>query len=173
MTPTTIPTSGAYRRKKTCRREKIAAAMERYGTTPSHNTKTPLTRQSLGVDKPLHISETGWASASNELIGRRAPKPLTEYKSTLLSVHARLDQWCRHILFFTSRLFDSTGKTPKTRAVRKNHFGLFTIDRQVKYAVWDLVDKGVFGKLRQGGQPISKTYGGDKPPCSKKSWYHL
>jgi hypothetical protein len=44
----------------------------------------------------------------------------------------------------------------------ENHFGLFTIDGKAKYPVWDLVDKGIFKGLTRNGNPITKTYDGNK-----------
>ena len=44
----------------------------------------------------------------------------------------------------------------------KGHFGLFTVDGQAKYALWDLVDSGAFEGLSRGGRPIVKTHGGDE-----------
>lgn len=43
----------------------------------------------------------------------------------------------------------------------ENHFGLFTVDGKAKYALWDLVDSGVFNGLTRNGNPITKTYEGN------------
>ena len=43
-----------------------------------------------------------------------------------------------------------------------NHFGLINLIGQAKYAIWDLVDKGVFKGLTRDGQSITKTYNGNK-----------
>ena len=43
----------------------------------------------------------------------------------------------------------------------ENHFGLFKINGEAKYAVWDLVDKGTFKGLTRDGHSIKKTYNGD------------
>ena len=63
---------------------------------------------------------------------------------------------------FYFEAFDEHWKDAQNPAGSENHFGLFTIDGQAKYALWDLVDTGVFEGLSRGGQPISKTYGGDE-----------
>ena len=44
----------------------------------------------------------------------------------------------------------------------EGHFGLLTVDGQAKFAIWDLVDEGVFEGLSRGGTPIGKTHGGDE-----------
>jgi hypothetical protein len=38
---------------------------------------------------------------------------------------------------------------------------------QAKYAIWDLVDAGIFDGLTRDGQPITKTFGGDKQALMK------
>ena len=35
------------------------------------------------------------------------------------------------------------------------------LDGKAKYALWDLVDQGVFNGLTRNGNPITKTYNGD------------
>ena len=44
----------------------------------------------------------------------------------------------------------------------ENHFGLINLQSQAKFAIWELVDKGVFKGLTRDGKPITKTYGGDE-----------
>ena len=39
--------------------------------------------KSIGVDKPVHIGETGWATVSNEHYGKDGSKATDEYKSAL------------------------------------------------------------------------------------------
>lgn len=43
----------------------------------------------------------------------------------------------------------------------ENHFGLINLKSEVKYALWDLVEKGVFKGLTRDGKPITKTYSGN------------
>ena len=42
-----------------------------------------------------------------------------------------------------------------------------TLKGQAKFALWDLVDKGVFKGLTRDGQPIKKTYNGNKSKLMK------
>ena len=49
----------------------------------------------------------------------------------------------------------------------ENCFGLFTTDGQAKYALWPLVDKGVFKGLSRDGKFIKKTYQGNKSDLLK------
>ena len=50
---------------------------------------------------------------------------------------------------------------------REKHFGLFTVDGKAKYTLWDLVDKGTFVGLTRNGNPITKTFNGDKEALMK------
>ena len=145
------------------KQEQVAAAMERardYAISQYEQTAAYI--QSLGVEKPIHIGETGWATASNEHYGPEGSRATDEYKSGLY-YHLMRD-WTGQagISCFYFEAFDEPWKDAQNPGGSENHFGLFTVDGQAKYAVWDLVDKGVFDGLSRGGQPISKTYGGDE-----------
>ena len=39
--------------------------------------------KSLGINKPIHIGETGWATLSNEFYGNSGSKATDEYKSAM------------------------------------------------------------------------------------------
>ena len=49
----------------------------------------------------------------------------------------------------------------------ESHFGLITLDGKAKYALWVLVDKGVFDGLSRDGNPITKTFDGNKEELMK------
>lgn len=145
------------------KREQIAAAMERardYAISQYQNTADYI--KSLGVDKPIHIGETGWASASNGHYGPEGSRATDEYKEALY--HQLMREWTNEagISCFYFEAFDEHWKDAQNPGGSENHFGLFKIDGQAKYAVWDLVDKGVFEGLGRGGRPITKTYDGDE-----------
>ena len=143
--------------------EKIQKAMARardYGTAQYHSTAAYL--KSLGVDKPIHIGETGWASASNGFYGVNGTKATDEYKEGVY--YELMREWTNKnsISCFYFEAFDEIWKDANNPGGSENHFGLFTLDGQAKYALWDLVDNGVFKGLSRGGQAIGKTYAGDK-----------
>ena len=145
------------------KREQIAAAMERaldYAKTQYQNTATYI--KSLGIDKPIHIGETGWASASNGHYGPEGSQATDEYKEAIY--HQLMREWTNEagISCFYFEAFDEHWKDAQNPGGSENHFGLFKIDGKAKYAVWDLVDEGIFEGLGRGGQPITKTYGGDE-----------
>ena len=118
--------------------------------------------KSLGVDKPIHIGETGWASYDNVHYGNNGSKATDEYKEALYYNHMR--NWTNEagISCFYFEAFDEIWKDAYNSGGSENHFGLFTIDGKAKYALWDLVDKGVFKGLTRNGKPIVKTYNGNK-----------
>lgn len=123
--------------------------------------------KSLGVDKPIHIGETGWASTSNDLFGSEGSNAADEYKQALYYNHIR--DWSNKagISCFYFEGFDEPWKAAKNPLNEENHFGLFTVDGQGKYALWDMVDQGIFKGLTRDGQPITKTYGGNKEALMK------
>jgi hypothetical protein len=62
---------------------------------------------------------------------------------------------------FYFEAFDENWKDAQNPLGSENHFGLITLDGKAKYALWDLVDKGVFKGLTRSGKPITKTYEGN------------
>jgi exo-beta-1,3-glucanase (GH17 family) len=148
--------------------EKIDASMlraKRYAIKQFENVKKYM--NSLGVDKPIHIGETGWASFSNELYGNDGSKATDEYKEALYYKHMR--EWTNKagISFFYFEAFDEHWKDAANPGGSENHFGLFKMDGQAKFALWDFVDKGTFKGLTRNGNPITKTYNGDKAALMK------
>ena len=118
--------------------------------------------KSLGVNKPVHIGETGWSTQSNEHYGDDGARAIDEYKSALYYHHIR--EWTNreNITCFYFEAFDEQWKDAANPQGSENHFGLINLKAQAKYAIWDLVDQGVFDGLTRDGQAITKTFGGDK-----------
>ncbi len=143
--------------------EKITAAMERalkYAQNQYQNTLKYI--RSLGVEKPVHIGETGWATFSNGHYGPDGSRACDELKEAMY--YQMIRDWTNDqgISCFYFEAFDEIWKDANNPGGSENHFGLFDINGQAKYALWDLVDQGVFEGLSRGNHPISKTYGGDK-----------
>ncbi|MEZ4827769.1 MAG: glycosyl hydrolase family 17 protein [Bacteroidia bacterium] len=149
---------------------RIAAAMLRASNYARSQYESVVAyMQSLGVNKPVHITETGWASASNELYGSDGSRACDEYKMGLYYRHMR--EWTKAtgLSCFYFEAFDEPWKDAANPGGSENHFGLFTVDGQAKYAIWDLVDAGIFDGLGRGGKPIEKTYGGDEKALLKNT----
>lgn len=117
--------------------------------------------KSLGLDKPVHIGETGWATVSNMRTGPDGSRASDEYKQA--SYYKQIREWTRAngITCFYFEAFDEQWKDGEHPDGSENHFGLFTKDGMAKYALWDLVDKGVFEGLTRDGNPVTKTYDGN------------
>ncbi len=117
--------------------------------------------KSLGVEKPIHIGETGWASLSGGLYGDNGSKACDEYKQAKFYQYMR--EWTAEagMSCFYFEAFDENWKDARNVEGSENHFGLFKIDGTAKYALWEMVDKGVFDGLTRNGKQISKTYDGD------------
>jgi hypothetical protein len=118
--------------------------------------------KTLGINKPIHIGETGWASASNGHYGNKGSKATDEYKEAIFYKNMR--EWTNKegMSCFYFEAFDEPWKDAQNPGGSENYFGLFTADGKAKYALWDLVDKGVFKGLTRGGKSITKTYNGNK-----------
>jgi exo-beta-1,3-glucanase (GH17 family) len=123
--------------------------------------------KSIGVNKPIHIGETGWASSSDGFYGKIGSKACDEYKSA--KYYQLVRDWTtkEKITCFYFEAFDEKWKDQTNPNGSENHFGLFTFDGKAKYAMWDKVDQGVFKTLTRDGKPIVKTYQGKKEELLK------
>nr|WP_299174260.1 glycosyl hydrolase family 17 protein [uncultured Allomuricauda sp.] len=123
--------------------------------------------KSLDMDKPIHIGETGWATVSSGHYGPKGSRATDEYKEALYHKHLR--EWTNSagISCFYFEAFNEKWKDARNQSGSENHFGLFTLDGQAKYALWDLVDQGTFKGLTRNGNTITKTYDGDKEALMK------
>lgn len=117
--------------------------------------------KSIGVNKPIHIGETGWATVSKGFYGLNGSKATDEYKQGMY--YQLMREWTNNndISCFYFEAFNEQWKDAHHPNGSENHFGLFTIKGKAKYPIWDLVDKGIFKGLTRNGNPIIKTYGGD------------
>ena len=161
------------------KKEKIEAAMDRslaYTIGQFNAVKKHL--ETLGIDKPIHIGETGWATQSKGLYGGIGSHAADEYKQALY--YHKIQQWSKenNITNVCFSAFDEPWKDPNGPLASENNFGLFTVEGKAKYALWPLVDKSTFNGLsrEENGPPIQKTFEGNKqhvfdqsqPPKTKK-----
>ena len=123
--------------------------------------------KSKGIQKPIHIGETGWATVSNGFYGSTGSKAADEYKQGLY--YNLMREWTTRagISCFYFEAFDEQWKDAQNELGSENHFGLFTLDGGAKYAIWSFVDQGVFKGLTRNGQPVKKTFNGDKNAIMK------
>jgi len=118
--------------------------------------------QSLGIKKPIHIGETGWASVAATSYGASGSKAADELKQKLYYQHMRDWEKASGMSVFYFEAFDEQWKDPISADGSENHFGLITLNNEVKYALWDALDQGVFDGLTRDGKPLRKSYSGDK-----------
>jgi len=144
-------------------KEKIDAAMLRardYAKSQYENVVAYM--KSIGVNKPVHIGETGWATMCNELYGNTGSKATDEYKSA--KFYNLMRDWTNKagISCFYFEAFDENWKDSANPLGSENHFGLINLQSEAKYALWNAVDAGSFKGLTRNGKPITKTYQGSE-----------
>jgi exo-beta-1,3-glucanase (GH17 family) len=143
-------------------KEKVDAAMLRardFAKTQYENVKKYML--SVGVNKPIHIGETGWASTSDGFYGAEGSRATDEYKQG--RYYHLMREWTNAagISCFYFEAFDEQWKDAGNPMGSENHFGLFNLKGEAKYGVWNLVDKGTFYNLSRGGHAIQKTQNGN------------
>lgn len=118
--------------------------------------------KSLGIDKPVHIGETGWATMSNGSYGADGSKAADEYKSG--KYYRLIREWSNEakVSCFYFEAFDEQWKDADNPLGSENHFGLINLKGEAKYAIWNLVDEGKFEGLTRDGTPITKTFNGQR-----------
>jgi len=142
--------------------EIIKAAMTRaknYAISQYQGVKSYV--ESLGVEKPIHIGESGWATVSNGYYGPEGSIATDEFKAALYYKYMR--EWTNEeeLACFYFEAFNEIWKDYQNPEGSENHFGLITRDGQAKYALWELVDQNKFQGLTRNGNPITKTYDGN------------
>jgi len=142
--------------------EKIEAAMQRslnYATSQYQSVVDYM--KSIGVNKPVHIGETGWATVSNGFYGDNGSKATDEFK--MGRYHDLIRDWSdeNKVSVFYFEAFDEKWKDAQNQLGSENHFGLINLQSEAKYPLWETVDAGVFEGLTRDGKPITKTFGGD------------
>lgn len=143
--------------------DQIAKAMQRardYAVSQYHSVVEYI--DSLGIDKPVHIGETGWSTHSNEHYGPTGSKATDELKAAMY--YNLIRDWCdkNGVTCFYFEAFDEQWKDANNPRGSENHFGLINLKSEAKFALWNLVDEGRFDGLTRDGRPITKTYKGDK-----------
>lgn len=143
--------------------QKIRKAMERsLAFSKEQYNRVKAYMEAQGHSKPIHIGETGWATISNGHYGPNGSRATDEYKEALY--YKLMREWSNRnkISCFYFEAFDEPWKDAHNPKGSENHFGLFTTDGKAKFVLWDEVDQGLFEGLTRGGNPIRKTFNGDK-----------
>ena len=121
----------------------------------------------IDADKPLHIGETGWASFATDLYGDEGSKACDEFKQAMF--YNKMRAWTNkdNISCFYFEAFDEPWKDANNKGGSENHFGLFTVDGEAKFALWDEVDNGNLNKLSRDGNKITKSFDGNEDSLMK------
>lgn len=148
--------------------EKVLLAMERavkFAQNQYDNVSKYV--HSIAPGKPIHIGETGWATVSNGHYGSDGSKATDEYKQSLYFHKMRNWTDSNGISCFYFEAFDEPWKDVHNHKGSENHFGLLTVEGNAKYALWESVDDKIFNGLTRDGNPISKTFNGNKEELMK------
>jgi len=116
--------------------------------------------ESLGVQTPIHIGETGWATASENLYGTSGTQAADEYKQALY--YQKMSDWtiANGVSCFYFEAFDEPWKDAPRPRGSENHFGLIDVEGTLKYALWDEYDSGVFKGMTRDDIPLKKSFNG-------------
>lgn len=145
-------------------RQKIAAAMQRAGQYAKDQYGSVVAYlQKLGIEKPVHIGETGWSSVSGSLYGPDGSHAADEYKMKLY--YDYIKDWTSKsgitCVYFSA--FDEKWKDAAHPSGSENHFGLINLQGEVKYVFWETLDNGgILQGLSRDGKVLDKTFGGDE-----------
>lgn len=149
--------------------EKVDAAMLRaLGFSKKNYQDVSNYVKSIDATKTIHIGESGWTTISDGHYGVDGSRAADEYKAG--NYHKLMREWTHQekISLFYFEAFDEQWKDAANPLGSENHFGLINLKGQAKYAIWDLVDAGIFKGLTRDRQPITKTYNGDKNTLMKE-----
>ena len=96
-------------------------------------------------------------------------KATDEYKSGLY--YKKMREWTKseNITCFYFEAFDEPWKDASNLGGSENHFGLFTVNGEAKYAIWNFVDDDKFDGLMRAGNKIEKTNKGNIQSLIDKS----
>jgi len=116
--------------------------------------------EGLGIEKPIHIGETGWATVSSDLYGPSGTQAADEYKQALY--YQKMSDWtsANGVSCFYFEAFDEPWKDAAHPLGSENHFGLIDVRGTLKYALWKSFDQGVFEGLTRDGIPLKKSFNG-------------
>lgn len=145
------------------KRKMIQSTMRRAAELSESQYKAVVNHvNSLQISKPIHIGESGWASSDNVSYGASGSKAADEYKQQLYLTYMR--EWSdqNKITLFYFEAFDEQWKEDSNKLGSEAHFGLINLNNEVKYALWEHFDRGLFRGLLRGGKPFVKSNGGDE-----------
>lgn len=145
------------------KKARVEAAMESAtGHAISQYQSVQAYLDGLGINKPIHIGETGWATQDDRLFNAQGSGAADEYKQALY--YNKINLWAdkNKVSCFYFEAFDEHWKVVTNPNDPENHFGLFTREGKAKYALWEKVDAGVLKGYSRDQNPVEKTFNGDE-----------
>jgi exo-beta-1,3-glucanase (GH17 family) len=145
-------------------KQKVDAAMLRARDVAIQQTAAAQAYISkLGMNKQIHIGETGWSSIANVHFGEEASRASDEYKQKVYSdlIRAWSSEFGASVFLFQA--FDEPWKgSADNPGDSEKHFGLIDINGNVKYIAWEMVEKlNDKGLTRGDVTSFSKSFDGD------------
>ncbi|WP_413700255.1 glycosyl hydrolase family 17 protein [Psychromonas sp. KJ10-10] len=150
--------------------QKVDLAMQR--SKVEALTQTLATQQymlGLGIEKQIHIGETGWASVANVNYGDDSEgddlqsRAADEYKQK--AYYEAMQAWSKEFgaSMFFFQAFDEPWKGDTYNpGDSEKHFGLIDIEGNAKYVVWDKVNKlNSLGLTRGSVATFTKSFDGN------------
>jgi exo-beta-1,3-glucanase (GH17 family) len=119
-----------------------------------------------GIQKAIHIGETGWATRDDSHYGNAGTCVADEFTSKLF--HDAVREWTESagMSCFYFQAFDEPWKS-STPDGSESHFGLFTNAGEAKAVIWEAVDSGVLDGLGRNGKAVEKTFAGSTEQLMK------
>ena len=93
--------------------------------------------------------------------GQNGTRAADEYKQYLYFNNMMEYGKKNNISIFYFSAFDEPWKDYNNPNGSENHFGLFTVSGEAKYALWDKVDNNTFNGLGRNGIKVNKTFNGN------------
>lgn len=155
--------TGVMVNEKTSNDNRIKNAMLRssnYAINQFESVKNYI--KSIGITKPVHIGETGWASISSDYYGQNGTRAADEYKQYLYFNNMMEYGKKNNISIFYFSAFDEPWKDYNNPNGSENHFGLFTVEGKAKYVMWENVDNGLLKGIGRNNNEVLKTYSGER-----------
>lgn len=145
--------AGDYKNAISAMDNAVKYAQQQYQTTRDYIHE-------ISPGKAVHIGETGWASMDNNYYSAHGSGAADELKQALYYKGVR--EWTRKsgIACFYFEAFDEPWKDDLHASGSENHFGLITVDGELKYAIWDKL-KSAELKVLSRGENLRLSFKGD------------
>lgn len=112
----------------------------------------------LGLERPIHLGETGWATSDNHLYGNKGSHAADPYKQALYHSKMRAYTNSAKLSCFYFEAFDEPWKDGQNEGGSENHFGLFDKNGNAKWALQPQIEANLFEGLGRNGKPVEPLY---------------